>query len=210
MPFGNGSTWQLLQFENPIATPFAAYLVVHSLHDEVQGQWPAPLYPILMVAAAAAAEDAAGWRAGLRTAAAPLAFAIFAPMLAFTLAPSDGRLPFRDPVAPLRGWPAFLEAVEAAREKAGAAWVGAPTYGITAQLAASPHIHAPVAEIFERGRYTFETAAERADFSKPGLIVVPARGAGARALRWCFARSKSRSQARISGYSASSRQNSTK
>ncbi|HWF78623.1 MAG TPA: glycosyltransferase family 39 protein [Caulobacteraceae bacterium] len=175
--------WPLLA----IAAPFAAYLLVHSLHDEVQGQWPAPLYPMLMVAAAAAAEGVTGWRAGLRAAAAPLAFAVFPAMLAFTLLPSDGRLPFRDPAMSLRGWPAFLHAVEAARVKAGASWIGAPTYGIAAQLAASPHIHAPAVEFYERERFTFETPAERADFSKPGLIVVPGRGAGAGAMRGCFA-----------------------
>ncbi|HEX3407919.1 MAG TPA: hypothetical protein VHS81_11830, partial [Caulobacteraceae bacterium] len=127
-----------------------------------------------------------GWLARVRRAA-PMALAVFAAMLAFTLAPSRGRLPFRDPSSPLRGWPAFQGAVEAAREKAGAAWVGAPTYGIAAQLAASPRIHAPAVEIYERERFTFETPAERADFSKPGLIVVPVRGAGAGALHGCFA-----------------------
>ena len=174
--------WPLLA----VAAPFAAYLIVHSLHDEVQGQWPAPLYPMLMVAAAAAAEDAVGWLAALRAVAAPVAFAIFAAILAFMLAPSDGRLPFRDPSASFRGWPAFLDAVEATRERTGAAWIGAPTYGIAAQLAASPKIHAPAVELYERERFTFETPAERADFTKPGLVVVPVRGAGARALRSCF------------------------
>ena len=176
--------WPLLV----IAAPFAGYLLVHSLHDEVQGQWPAPLYPMLVVAAAGAADDARGWLGALRAAAAPLAFAVFTAMLAFTLAPSDGRLPFRDPSAAFRGWPAFLDAVEATRVKAGAAWIGAPTYGIAAQLAASPRIHAPSVEIYERERFTFETPAERADFSKPGLIVVPVRGAGARTMRVCFAK----------------------
>jgi hypothetical protein len=41
-------------------------------------------------------------------------------------------------------------------------------------------------EVFERERFTFETPDERADFSKPGLVVVPVRGAGARTLRLCF------------------------
>jgi 4-amino-4-deoxy-L-arabinose transferase-like glycosyltransferase len=175
--------WPLLA----IAAPFVAYLLVHSLHDEVQGQWPAPLYPLLAVAAAAAAEGVTGRLARVRAIAAPLAFVLFPAMMAFTLAPSDGRLPFRDPAMSFRGWPAFLDAVEAARVRAGAAWIGAPTYGIAAQLAASPRIHAPAVEIYERERFTFETSAERADFSKPGLIIVPIRGAGARAMRGCFA-----------------------
>jgi 4-amino-4-deoxy-L-arabinose transferase-like glycosyltransferase len=170
-----------------IAAPFAAYLTLHSLHDEVQGQWPAPLYPMLVVAAAAAAEGATGWRAGLRAAIAPLTFAFLAAAFVFALAPSDGRLPFRDPSYSFRGWPAFLDAVESARQRAGAAWVGAPTYGIAAQIAASPRIKSPAVEIFERERFTFETPSERADFARPGLVVVPIRGAGGRTLRLCFA-----------------------
>ena len=35
--------------------PFMAYLVLHALHDRVQGHWPTPLYPALAVAAAVAA-----------------------------------------------------------------------------------------------------------------------------------------------------------
>jgi 4-amino-4-deoxy-L-arabinose transferase-like glycosyltransferase len=170
-----------------VAAPFAAYLLVHSLHDAVQGQWPAPLYPLAAIAAAAAADGARGWLAGLRAAAAPLAFALYAAALLFVLSPSDAWLPFRDPSEQFRGWPAFFQQVERARLGAGAAWVGAPTYGIAAQLAASPAIRAPAIEFLERERFTFETPAERADFTRPGLILVPMRGKGGRALRLCFA-----------------------
>jgi hypothetical protein len=108
--------------------------------------------------------------------------------LALVLGSSGGpRLPFHDPTAQFRGWPAFFAAVERTRIGASAAWVGAPTYGIAAQLASSPAIHAPAVELYERERYSFETPAERADFSKPGLILVPVRGAGGRSLRLCFA-----------------------
>ena len=160
---------------------------MHSLHAEVQGQWPAPLYPMLMVAAAAAAERATGWLGGLRAAAAPVAFAAYAAILAFMLAPSDGGLPIRDPAASLRGWPAFTGAVEAARQKAGAAWVGAPTYGIAAQLAAAPRIRAPATEIFERERYTFETPAERADFRSPAWWCCRCAAPACRRCNCCFA-----------------------
>ena len=175
--------WPLLA----IAAPFVAYLLVHSLHDAVQGQWPAPLYPMLMVAAAAAAEPATGRLARLRVDAARVAFAVYALIFVYLLAPMDGLLPFREPSASFRGWPSFFQQVERARTGAGAAWVGAPTYGIAAQLASAPAIHAPVEEIFERERATFETPAERADFSQPGLMVVPTRAAGAQVLALCFA-----------------------
>jgi len=176
------AAWPLLA----VSAPFAAYLVLHSLHDEVQGQWPAPLYPLLAIAAAAAAEGATGWLAGLRSAAAPVGLAIGGALLAFLTLPADAALPFRDPLGPYRDWPAFSGEVERARLAAGAAWIGAPTYGVAAQLAAAPQIHAPATEIFQRERYSFETPAERADFSRPGLIVVQAHNPAGAILPSCF------------------------
>jgi 4-amino-4-deoxy-L-arabinose transferase-like glycosyltransferase len=170
-----------------VSAPFATYLVIHSLHDAVQGQWPAPLYPLLAISAAAAAEDATGWLSGVRAAAAPLGLAVSAALLAFLIAPVDAGLPFHDPLAPYRDWPEFSAAVERARAASGAAWVGAPTYGVVAQLAASPQLRAPAAQIFQRERYSFETPAERADFTRPGLVVVPARNQAGQTLPACFA-----------------------
>ncbi|MEJ0064065.1 MAG: hypothetical protein WDM85_00525 [Caulobacteraceae bacterium] len=139
--------WPLLA----ISAPFAAYLVIHSLHGEVQGQWPAPLYPLLVVAAAAASENARGWLAAVRSAAAPVGLAVRhgADRLP-RRAGRDAGLPFRDPLAPYRDWPAFSAAVEQARTGAGAAWIGTPTYGVAAQFAAAPQIHAPATQIFQR------------------------------------------------------------
>ncbi len=177
-----GAAWPLLA----ISAPFAAYLVIHSLHDTVQGQWPAPLYPLLAIAAAAAAEPATGWLSAVRTAAAPVGLTLSAALLAFLVAPVDGALPFRDPLAPYRDWPAFAAAVEQARATSGAAWVGAPTYGIAAQLAASHQVRAPATEIYQRERYSFETPAGRADFSRPGLVVAPPRNPAGARLSLCF------------------------
>jgi len=174
--------WPLLL----ICTPFVLYLVVHSLHDAVQGQWPSPLYPSLVIAAAAAAQGASGWLAWVRTAAPWLGFGVSAAILAFAIAPSDGRLPLHDPAASYRDWPGFLQRVEQARTAAGAAWVGAPTYGLAAQLASAHEIHAPATEIYERARYSFEIPAERADFTRPGLIVSPPKSARLPAMSQCF------------------------
>jgi 4-amino-4-deoxy-L-arabinose transferase-like glycosyltransferase len=177
------AAWPLLA----VSAPFVAYLVFHSLHDAVQGQWPAPLYPLLAIAAAAAAEGATGWLAALRAAAAPVGLVVSAALLAFLIAPADAGLPFRDPLAPYRDWPAFSAAVERARVAVGAAWVGAPTYGLAAQLAASHQLLAPATQLFQRERYSFETPAERADFGRPGLIVVPPRNPAGALLARCFA-----------------------
>jgi 4-amino-4-deoxy-L-arabinose transferase-like glycosyltransferase len=170
-----------------LSAPLALYLVVHSLHATVQGQWPAPIYPLLVIGASAAAEDAQpGLMKALRTAAPWVGFAAIAISALFVLLPPL-TLPLADPTQRLRGWPAFAIAVERERVARGAAWVGALDYGVTAQLADRPQtIRAPVAEVFERERYTFETAANLADFRRPGLIVAASPGAGRR-LERCFA-----------------------
>jgi len=179
------SAWPLLA----VCAPFVLYLVVHSLHAQVQGQWPAPLYPSLAVAAATAAEKAraGSWLARLRTAAPVLGLGASALALVFACAPLDGRLPFRDPVARLRGWPGFAAEVEAVRLRAGAAWVGSRTYTLPAQLDALEPLHAPAVEIRERARYSFETPALRADFAAPGLIVDEAGKVRPGYLEGCFA-----------------------
>jgi hypothetical protein len=174
--------WQLLV----IGAPFALYLVVHGLHDAVQGQWPAPLYPLAAIAAGAAAERASGWRAALRTAVPWFGFSLCVLVITFTIAPLDGRLPFRDPGAGYRGWPAFYAQVEQARQASAAAWIGATNYGLAAQLSDTATIKSPVTEIYERARFTFETPAERADFARPGLIVSPPRSPALEALSTCF------------------------
>jgi hypothetical protein len=174
--------WPLLA----ISAPFAAYLAFHSLHAEVQGQWPAPLYPALVIAASAAAEDARGPLAQLRRAAAPLGLAVVAAAFAWLLASPDRTLAFRDPLAPYRDWTGFAARVETARLSAGANWVGSPTYGVAAQLAAAPALRAPSVQILQRERYTFETLAERADFGSPGLVLVPPRNPSGPLLARCF------------------------
>ncbi len=165
--------WPLLA----VAAPFVIYLTWHSLHAEVQGQWPTPLYPGLVIAAAAAAQTIApgrwrGWLLWLRGAAPVAGFAVNAAVLAFISAPLDGRLPVRDPAWQLRGWPGFFQTVEQERLSAGAAWLGTNGYGLAAQLGTAQAIHAPATEVLERERFSFEVPAERADFTKPGLIVL--------------------------------------
>jgi 4-amino-4-deoxy-L-arabinose transferase-like glycosyltransferase len=170
-----------------MAAPFAAYLLLHSLHDAVQGQWPAPLYPIAVIAAARAADR--DWRPRLawaRAATPVVGLGIGALAIAFVSAPLDGRMSVRDPAAPLRGWTGFSAAVDRTRRGAGAAWVGAASYGLTAQLAAGAAA-IPAVEIRERERYLFTPPAAKANFTRPGLIVDPPSRTELAALRRCFA-----------------------
>jgi 4-amino-4-deoxy-L-arabinose transferase-like glycosyltransferase len=175
------------------SAPFVLYLLVHSLHDQVQGQWPAPLYTSLVICAAAAAEQISpkGLWADTRRRAPYVGFGVSLVVLAFLCAPLDGRLPFRDPAARLRGWPGFAQGIERERVALGAGWVGTGAYGASSQLAAEPAIHAPVIQFLERERYTFETPATRADFGKPGLVIAGWRDATGGVLKGCFANVRS-------------------
>jgi len=159
----------------PIATslPFMAYLLIHSLHDRVQAHWPVPLYSALAVCAAVAADQvkAGGWGERLRAAAAPLGLGVCAVALIYAALPAAPWAVKGDPAGDLRGWPAFDAAIEQARLAHGAAWVGALSYGVAAEIAANPEVKAPVAELIERERYPATDRSWTADLARPGLLI---------------------------------------
>ena len=181
---GRRLVWPVLA----VSAPFAVYLVIHSLHDEVQGQWPTPLYPGLMICAAASAETIGASRmlARLRGLVPVVGFSVTALALAFIGGPIDGQLPFKDPATPLRDWPGFQQRVERERAEAGAAWVGTGHYGVASQLAVGQVVRAPVTELRERERYTFETPAERADFTRPGMVITNSNALPRTGIYACF------------------------
>ena len=171
------------------SAPFAAYLVLHSLHDRVQAHWPAPLYPSLAIIAAVAAERGSvkGGSVWPRRIAAPLGLGLSALVLLHLAIPASDIKGLRDPTAQLRGWPAFAADIEAKRQAEHAGWIGTWSYGTAAQLAAQAALHAPVAELVERDRYPPGEASWRADMTQPGIVVDLARRLNPTALGLCFA-----------------------
>jgi 4-amino-4-deoxy-L-arabinose transferase-like glycosyltransferase len=169
----------------PVLTsvPFAAYLLLHSLHDRVQGHWPVPLFGGLAVCAAAAVGTARPWSARL---AAPLGVAVSALGLAHMALPRPAALGVFDPTLALRGWPAFADDVERLRVAQHAAWVGVQSYGVLAQLDAQRRIRAPLLEVFERRRYD-PALGLRPDFSRAGLVLDLDRRVVRADLLRCFA-----------------------
>jgi 4-amino-4-deoxy-L-arabinose transferase-like glycosyltransferase len=156
----------------PVATsaPFAAYLLIHSLHDRVQGHWPAPLFGALAISAAFAAPRGETLKAAAGRALAPLTgFAASAAILIAMLSPFPLLGP-SDPTLALRGWPQFARQVEDLRLRHGATWVGTESYGTFAQLNYEDAIAAPLLEVVERDRYR-RGEDLIPDFSRPGLIV---------------------------------------
>lgn len=170
-----------------IGAPFAAYLLLHSLHDRVQGHWPVPLFGAVVICAAAAADR--DWQTrgatALRRATAALGFGLSALALAHAALPRSGYLGVGDPAVALRGWPKFAADVEALRQRQGAAWVGVESYGLYSQLAAENRIRAPLFEVIERARYPWDTTAP--DLTRPGLVLDLQRRMQRDELARCFA-----------------------
>ena len=175
----------------PIAAsaPFAAYLLLHSLHDRVQGHWPVPLFGALAICAAVAA-DLLGekpWAAWVRRLTPLPGFLILAAVLVIMALPAPATFAKYDPMLALRGWPDFARDIEAERVRAGAAWVGTQSYGVYSQLNFEGGVHAPLLQVVERDRY-WKAAATPPDFARPGLIVDLSRRLKVADVGRCFSR----------------------
>ena len=164
--------------------PFAAYLLLHSLHDRVQAHWPVPLYAGAALLATLAAGDATGWKRALARIA-PLGVALTALALGYMTLPGS-LLPNGDPADALRGWPQLAEQAEGVGEAHGAAWIGTLSYGVNGLLQGQPGLRLPALQLNERERYA-DLPPPRADLSKPGLVVDLKRRLDPARLKACFA-----------------------
>jgi hypothetical protein len=129
------------------------------LHDRVQGNWPAPLYPALALLAARVVPR------GLPVAAAGLGLTIVAALyLHLALAwPSLGPA---DPALRIGGWRELAAQVFSQGRARGARYVLAEGYAATSLLAFYGPTSPPVAELGEPERWTFRPAV---DLSGEGL-----------------------------------------
>jgi 4-amino-4-deoxy-L-arabinose transferase-like glycosyltransferase len=164
--------------------PFAAYLLVHSLHDRVQAHWPVPLYAGAALLAALAADGAVGWRRRLARVA-PMGLALCALGLGYMSLPKS-LLPDGDPADVLRGWPMLAEQVEGVGEAHGAAWIGTLSYGVDGLLQAQPALRLSAVQLNERDRWA-DLPPSPADLAKPGLVVDLKRRVDPAKLKACFA-----------------------
>jgi 4-amino-4-deoxy-L-arabinose transferase-like glycosyltransferase len=157
--------------------PFLAYLLVHSLHDRVQANWMAPLYPSFAVCAALAL-------GALDTTAKPgeafgrlgrwaLGVGLLLSGIIYwhTLYPLVQLPAQKDPTSQTRGWRELAAEVERVRAATGACWIATSSYATTGQLAFELKDKAPVMQLNERVRYLHLPAPDAALLKCPVLYV---------------------------------------
>lgn len=162
--------------------PMGLYFLQHALHDRVQANWPAPLYPTLAVLAALAIvaieEAGAAQSVHLRRfakAALPVGFGIIALLYLHVLRPIVVVAGERDPTSQMRGWETVAGEVERLRQAAGAAWIATTSYAVTGELAFQEAQHevagVPVVQLNERLRYVNLPEPPAALLTRPALYV---------------------------------------
>jgi 4-amino-4-deoxy-L-arabinose transferase-like glycosyltransferase len=156
--------------------PLLVYLAVHSLHDRVQPNWTAPLYPSLAICAAIATWPARGTpylRPSLRAFhwATGIGFALSGLLLLHAVVPLVVIPGTRDPTSQLRGWTGFAAEVEQLRSTSGACWIATASYATTGELAYALGSKAPVIQLTERIRYLHLPPPPEVVRRCPGLFV---------------------------------------
>jgi len=156
--------------------PAAAYFFLHALHDRVQGNWPAPLYPALAILAASAIAEARVannvWSAAVVATAGrwapPLGLAVVA-LVYLHVATGFPALGPADPISRVGGWRELAREVDARAHEEGAAFILAHGYAATSLLTYYGDGSLPVVQRDERARWLFEAPPAEALFAAPGV-----------------------------------------
>ena len=158
--------------------PAAVYFVLHGLHDRVQANWLAPLFPASAILAAdwvagVLGEGEAGVKGAVAKAApwsAPLALVAMA--LAFAQA-QTGFLPLgaADPTARLEGFRGLARELDARAKAEGASYVLAQGYALASLMRYYGNPSVAVVQPDERIRWIFEAAPPESLFAAPGLAL---------------------------------------
>jgi 4-amino-4-deoxy-L-arabinose transferase-like glycosyltransferase len=180
---------QATAFLLALASPLVFYMLPHSFHDRVQGNWLAPIYPTVALVAAAAAlgegADASGLLRRLKVTAAPLGLTISLLGLLYLALPL-AVFGTGDPSQLTRGWAQFANQVDEMRRITNADWIATTDYGLTGELAFHLKSESVVREIDEKERYTFEPPADFVALGQRALVVVPAGHKRPNAHKGCF------------------------
>ncbi len=170
-----GEARRAFDFLLALTAPLVLYMAFHALHDRVQGNWPAPVYPLLALIAATAADDLRRqWQQHCRRAVLPLGLGLAALGLTLLALPLDRMLP-SDPARVLHGWDRLAEAAAGAAATNGAGWIATTHYGETGELAFALRGRLPVEPVepvAEGERYDFLAPIPESLRQGPAILVV--------------------------------------
>jgi 4-amino-4-deoxy-L-arabinose transferase-like glycosyltransferase len=180
-----------IRFLAALSAPLVLYMLLHSIHDRVQGNWLAPIYPTLALLAAAVAVPL-GERSKtprllrrLRVTATPLGLAVSVIVLSYLAIPVNV-FGAKDPSQLTRGWPQFADKVEALRRATNADWIATANYSLTGELAFHIGSRSPVREIVEQERYAFEPPLRYASMGQRAILVLRSDYARSTSYKDCF------------------------
>ncbi len=159
--------------------PVVIYFLWHSLHERVQGNWPEPIYPAFVIAAAYAAQSLQGskgslakWAQWSQRCAAPvglfLAGAVYVQAI-FGVVPMG----IKDPTARElgAGWTNLAPQIDAIRARVGAHVVLTTDYTLDSWLAFYLPSRTPVEQVNERIRWANEPTPDSALLRGPAIYV---------------------------------------
>ncbi|AGK58368.1 hypothetical protein HYPDE_33478 [Hyphomicrobium denitrificans 1NES1] len=153
--------------------PMLVYFAVHALHDRVDGNWPAPIYPPLAICAALAIHAIMPEQRRKAVFASALAFGflVTGAIYADALHPLPLSARMKAPTEQMHGWNELGDAIEQKRVEAGASWVATSSYATTGQVAFALNGRSDVAQLDQRIRYEFLPPLPPALLQKPVLYV---------------------------------------
>jgi 4-amino-4-deoxy-L-arabinose transferase-like glycosyltransferase len=155
-----------------VAAPLVAYMTFHSLHGQIQGQWLAPLYPMLALAAAGAVENAPYRLRRFAFTAVPVGVIVLALGLVGAVNPRGLIGPRADLASIARGWEDVATRAEVLRVEAGAKWIALTRYWPHAEVAYHLRdVGTPVVAIDEVARYAFAPPPDVAALAFPALVL---------------------------------------
>lgn len=150
--------------------PAVLYFCVHALHDRVEANWTAPLYPAIAVLAGEAAARGPQWAKRAAVVGVPVGAAAIALIFAHVISlwPPLGAA---DPLARFGGWREVARTVDAEAQAENAAFILASTYGATSLLTFYGDGETRVMESRERARWIFQPPPDMKLFAAPGLAL---------------------------------------
>ena len=150
-----------------LTAPLLAYMLLHSVHAQVQANWLVPVFPDIAVLAAIGAATWSDFRVAVGA-----GTSVALGVLAFLLALSPGApiFPGDNPPNQTKGWPEMIAELSRIAAANGAVWIATTNYGLTGSLAYYlPKV--PVWAVSDQFRYGFRGPFPSKLCGASGLLV---------------------------------------